>query len=127
YERSAVFLGTLTQGLLGEAMIPPRTSGQRWKDIMLLLGETLVAPVGLLALLVAGAAIMAMAVLMTPFLISLPFRLFLAPGTWGPIYDTVSLAIAALMLFVFMLVPVLKAREAFGRKPTSGPGERGAS
>jgi len=127
YERSPVFLGKLTQGLLGEAKVPPRTSAQRWKDGMLLLGETLIAPAGLLGLLVAGAAIMTMAVLMLPFLVSLPFRLFLARETWEPIYDYVGLAIGLLMLFVFMVVPALKAKDAFSRKPSSDAGERGAS
>lgn len=115
YERSDVFLETLTDGLLGQARALQRTSAQKRKDFVLLLGETLAAPAGLLALLAIGGALWVATALLVPFLASVPFRLIYPPEVWGPYLDYASLSIGALILSVFMVTPAIRARESLTR------------
>jgi hypothetical protein len=115
YERSDAFLGRLTEGLFGEAMTPQRTRGERLKDVAMLLGESLLAPSILFLLLVAGMALWIMAAALLPFLVSLPFRPFVGPEVWGPILDYGALAFGAMLLFVFLVVPVINAKDTIRR------------
>jgi hypothetical protein len=115
YERSDVFLGRLTEGLLGQAMTPRRTGGEKLKDMTMLLGESLLAPSLLFVLLASGTALWIGAAALLPFLVSLPFRLFVGPEIWGPILDYGAFLFGGMMLFVFLVVPAIHAKEAFGR------------
>jgi hypothetical protein len=77
----------------------------------MLLGETLLAPLGLLMLLIMGIVGLLLVVWFVPFLVSLPFRWFFKPEIWGPIYDYFSLVILALMVVIFLwYVPAMNAR-----------------
>jgi hypothetical protein len=42
-----------------------------------------------------------------PFLVSLPFRLFVRPEIWGPILDHGALLFGGITLFVFLVVPLI--------------------
>jgi hypothetical protein len=104
YEHSPVFLGVLTRGLCGRALPLHRTRGERWRDRLVLLAETLFAPV-------AAAIVLAfvLTALLLPFLVSLVLRQFLPEPTWVPIENVSALVFIGLMGFVFLLVPVLRA------------------
>jgi hypothetical protein len=115
YERSAVFLGKFTQGLIGQPMILRRTSTQKLKDMAMLLGETLLAPVGLLVLVLSGTAIWIMGAFLLPFLISLPLWLFVDSETWWRIVDYGALIIGVLFLFTSLSLSVITAKESFDR------------
>lgn len=115
YERSAIFLKTFTQDLLGKPVALRRTTGQKIKDWAMLLGETLLAPGGLLVVLVVGTMLWAMVAALLPFLVSLPFRPFVARETWGPIVDYGFLFFAVMFLFLFSILPVMNAKQAIGR------------
>ena len=85
----------------------------------MLLGETLFAPVSLLVLVIAGLMLWVAAALLVPFLVSLPFRLFYGPETWGPILDYAGLFFGAMFLIVLLIVPLIHANDAFRRfQPT---------
>jgi hypothetical protein len=115
YERSAAFLEAFTQGLVGEPATLHGSMGQRIKDYLLLLGETLLAPVGLLLLVVVGAGLWVFMAALLPFLASLPFRPFYPAETWGPIVDYATLAFGAMFLFVLLVVPLIDASRSFSR------------
>lgn len=109
YERSPVFLGVLTEGLCGQALPLRRDWRERLRDASMLLGETLLAPVGLALVVGMGAIIFGLTILLLPFLLSLPFRLFTAPETWGPIYDNASAIMAILFITAMSLAPMIRA------------------
>lgn len=109
YEHSPVFLRILTQSLCGQALPLRRGWRERLWDASVLLGETLLAPAGLVLVLGIGAAIFAVTILLLPFLVSLPFRLFTGPETWGPILDGVSAILALLFITAISLAPVIRA------------------
>ena len=115
YERSAAFLEAFTQGLVGEPATLHGSMGQRIKDYLLLLGETLLAPVGLLLLVVVGAGLWVFMAALLPFLASLPFRPFYPAETWGPIVDYATLTFGAMFLFVLLVVPLIDASRSFSR------------
>lgn len=115
YERSAPFLEALTRGLVGNPVKPERTLKQKFSDWALLLGETLAAPLGLVALLISGAFLWTLLAAGTSFMLSLPFRPFVAAEILGPIEDGVSLFIGGMMLLVFLIMPVINASRAIGR------------
>lgn len=121
YERSDAFLGRLTEGLLGQAVTPRRTDGQKLKDMAMLLGESLLAPSVLFVLLASGTVLWIMTAALLPFLVSLPFRLFVGPEIWGPILDYGALLFGVMMLFTFLIGPVILAKETFGRLHPRSP------
>jgi hypothetical protein len=120
YERSDMFLGRFTEGLFGQAMTPRRTGWDKLKDMAMLLGESLLAPSALFVLLASGTALWIMAAAFLPFLVSLPFRLFVEPEIWGPILDYGALLFGGMLLFIFLVVPVIHAKETFGRLRSAG-------
>lgn len=109
YEHSPMFLGALTKGLAGKALPMRRSVRQRVRDGLILLGETLGAPLGLLVVLLAGAAVFGLTIVILPFLISLPFRPFFGPEIWGPILDWSALIVGAMMVLSLSLAPLLRA------------------
>jgi hypothetical protein len=124
YERSPIFLETFTRGLVGTPAALHRTVRQRLKDLAMLLGETLFAPVSLLVLVIAGLMLWVAAALLVPFLVSLPFRLFYDPETWGPILDYAGLFFGAMFLIVLLIVPLIHANDAFRRfRPPAKPSQ----
>jgi hypothetical protein len=120
YERSPTFLEAFARGLTGKPVTLQRTARQRIKDWALLLGETLAAPAGLLVLLAVGFGLWVLAAMLVPFLVSLPFRLFLSPETWGPIVDYGSALFGGMFLIVFLIVPIIDAKRAVGRLRANG-------
>lgn len=112
YEHSPVFLGVLTEGICGQALPLRRGWRERLRDASMLLGETLLAPAGLGLVLILGAMIFAVAILMLPFLASLPFRPFYGPETWGPILDGGSAVVAVLFITAMIFAPVIRASRA---------------
>lgn len=115
YERSPVFLGALTKGLVGRELPLPRTRRERWIDFLLLLGETIVTPLGALLVLVAGAALVVMVVLILPWLVSWVLRWFLPETVWQPITDWMALIIAVCFGLSMLLAPLLRARDTHRR------------
>ena len=120
YERSDVFLGRFTEGLFGQAMTPRRTGWDKLKDMAMLLGESLLAPSALFVLLASGTALWIMMAALLPFLVSLPFRLFVGREIWGPILDYGALLFGGMMLFILLVVPMIHAKETFGRLRSAG-------
>jgi hypothetical protein len=120
YERSDVFLGRFTEDLVGKALTPCRTRGDKLKDVAILLGESLLAPSALFVLLASGTALWIMTAALLPFLVSLPFRLFFGPEIWGPILDYGTLLYGGMALFVFLYVPVIHAKQTFRRLRSAG-------
>jgi hypothetical protein len=113
YERSDVFLGRLTEGLLGQTFMPHRSREEMLRNMWVLLGESLLAPLALFVLLASGTALWILMAALLPFLVSLPFRLFVGPEVWGPILDYGALSVGGLMLLVFLYVPVIHAKKTF--------------
>lgn len=111
YERSALFLKILTQGLCGRELPLHVTTGQQWRDRFLLAGETLLAPVLLLLTLILGAAVIAATAALLPFIVSLPLRPFVAPETWAPYIDAATLFFIAMMMLAFLVAPLIRARK----------------
>ncbi len=120
YERSPVFLQSFSRGLLGQPRTLHRTTGEKFKDWALLLGETLLAPAGLAVLVGAGLALWVVTALLVPYLISIPFRFLFAPETWGPFLDYGGAFFAACFLVVFSIVPWIRAKETFKRLWNNG-------
>ena len=130
YEHSAVFLKTFTHGLIGRELPLERTRKERWQDLLLLVGETLVAPVALVVLLMVGAALYVMAVLLVPFVISLGLRLFLKPETWSRIEDTASFIFLGCITLTFLITPILRANRVhslYWVRSSSESGARGGN
>jgi len=97
YERSPVFLASLFDGLSGGCaplVRPPRT---RWRDGLLLLGETLVTPLGLAAVLLTGVAVFVAAAALLPFFVSLALRLFVSGDRLDALRDTNTLVLVAVL------------------------------
>lgn len=112
YERSPVFLGRLTAGLCGTPLYSNRSRGEKVKDTLFLVGESLVGPAALLVVLLLGAAVLGIVVMILPFLVSLPFRPFFDSVVWGPILDKGSLIMAAVVGVVLFLAPPIRASRA---------------
>ena len=120
YERSSYFLGTLTEGLLGKRYTLHRDISDKIKDSLVLLGENLAVPVGLLMLLVLGAAVWTGIAMLWPFLVTLPLRLVFGHQVWGPILYYGSLVIGALFVWGFCYMrPKLLAKETIDRFRTN--------
>lgn len=111
YEHSPVFIAQLTEGLCGKALPTTRTSGEKWRDRLILAGETLLAPLALLLMLVIGLVIFTLTITLLPYLISLLLRQFLAPDVWGPITDYLTLFFAAVMIVSLALAPIVRASQ----------------
>lgn len=126
YEHSPVFLKSLIQGLLGRELPFTHTWKEWWQDRLILVGETLVAPVALIVVLMVGLALYLLTAILVPFLLSLGLRLFLPPETWGPIVDKISLVFIGSMTLTFLIVPILRAAKVhaqfWANPPSSGLG-----
>ena len=109
YEHSKVFLDALTEGVCGACLPMPRPLKQRFWGALVLLGETLVAPVGLLMVLAAGAALYVGVAMLIPFVASWIVRWFVPTGTWQPIVDTASLVLLGMMTLAFLVAPKNRA------------------
>lgn len=110
YERSRVFLNAFTLGLTGCAIPFRRTFKERWQDLLVLVGETLLAPGALVCLLLVGAALFALTAMILPFLLSLLVRPFLPTEVWAPILDTSSLIVLSATVLIFLLAPLIRAK-----------------
>lgn len=115
YEHSPVFLDTFTRGLCGRAMTFERPFKGRVLDLLILIGETLLAPVLLAVVLLLGVAVFALTVSLLPYLLSLPLRLFMAPETWGPIVDTLTYYLGGAMFLALFIGPILRASKVHAR------------
>jgi hypothetical protein len=126
YEHSPVFLKSLIQGLLGQELPLTHTWKEWWQDRLMLVGETLVAPVALTVVLAVGLALYLLTAILVPFLLSLGLRLFLSPETCGPIVDKISLVFIGSMTLTFVIVPILRAAKVhaqfWANPPSSGSG-----
>src|SRR3954471_8786709 len=109
YEHSPVFLSVLTQGLCGRALPLRRTRKERWTDWLLLTGETLFAPAAAAVVVFCGMALFVAVALLIPFLVSLVLRQFVAEQTWVRIENISSLVFVAMIVFVWLIVPVIRA------------------
>ncbi|MCP5128561.1 MAG: hypothetical protein H6985_03150 [Pseudomonadales bacterium] len=103
YERHPKFLKRLVSGLGGGEVEIDRTPWQKFRNWALLLGETLLAPVALLLITVAGAAIWLAVVVMLPWLVSLLFRPEFMPQLDPVIFDRASVGLGVLMTLVFLI------------------------
>ncbi len=115
YERSPVFLRVFTRGLCGRALLVQRTVGERLKNFLVLVGETLLAPVGIILVLALGVVVLGITITMTPFLLSFLFRPFVSAETLGPLQDKASLVIAIMMVSVLLFSPSVRASRVHRR------------
>ena len=124
YERSAEFLGMLTEELFGERTVPRVAWWRRLLDHVITLGENLVAPIGLIVSLAMGLGVLAIVLLAIPYLVSLALR-FVGAGLWsGRVADGLSLLVLVAMA-VFVVGEVRKCyRDACS---SVAAGERRAS
>lgn len=113
YEHSPVFLAALTRGLVGREIPLVRTRKERRRDFFTLLGETLLAPVVVVAVLLIGAAVFAGVAVLLPLLVSLVLRWFLPPEV--AIVKTGFLIMLGMMAIVFSVVPFIRAWQAHSR------------
>lgn len=97
YEHSDVFLKSLAESMDVTPSLRPASIGERWKERCLLLGETLLGPLAVLVLLVAGACVALLVVHLIPWLVSLVARLFFEPQQWQPWVDM----LARIMMWMF--------------------------
>jgi hypothetical protein len=111
YEHHRVFLAALTEGLCGHSVPFDREPWERFRNWVLLIGETLVAPVLLAAVLAVGAALFAVAALLIPYLFSLILRLFLPREIWGVWIDTLTLIFLSMMSLAFFIAPRNRAKK----------------
>lgn len=110
YERSSVFLSVFTRGLCGHEIPFERTPKERWQDLFVLIGETLLAPTVLVVVLILGVISVAFTAMVRAFVLTLPLRLFLPPEELGPMVDRLALFIAGVMFIYFLLASVARAR-----------------
>jgi hypothetical protein len=103
YEKHPKFLRRFVSGLGAENVTLKRTGWQTFRDWAILLGETLLAPVGLGILTFAGGAIWLAVAFVIPWLVSLLFRPDFMPQIDPVIFDRVGVGIAVMMLFVFLV------------------------
>lgn len=115
YEHSPVFMNALTRGLCDREIPLARSFKERVLDLLILVGETLLAPMLLAVVLLLGAAVFALTVSLLPYLLSLPLRLFMAPGTWGPIVDALMYILAGMMFLALFLAPIVRACKVHAR------------
>jgi hypothetical protein len=115
YEHSAVFLGALTEGLCGRSLPMPRTLKQRLRDAVVLVGETLAAPLALIVVLAVGAGLFVVAAMFVPYLASWLVRWFVPAETWAPIVDAASLIFLGMMILTFLVAPAVRAGKAHAR------------
>ncbi|BCA53743.1 hypothetical protein W02_08830 [Nitrospira sp. KM1] len=128
YEHSPVFLRALTEGLVGRSLpFTQTTSKEWWRDRLILVGETLLAPVALTVVLASGLALYVVTAVLVPYLLSLGLRLFLPAETWGPIVDTISLVFIGSMTLTFLIVPILRAGKVHSQYWAMPPSSRSAS
>lgn len=114
YEHSPVFIRELTRGLCGQPIVVHRTFRERWLDRLVLIGETLLAPVAVLFALLMGLAVFWMAIQIFPYLLSLLLRLFLPDDIWTAITTGFSYFMAILYILVFIIRPYQRAKQVHG-------------
>ncbi len=111
----------MTRGLCGRELTCERSLGARWRDWLLLAGETLVTPVAAAIVLIAGLALMVVAALVLPFLVSLVLRQFLAEPTWVRIENVSSVVMVAVFLVAFAVGPYRRAHDVHRRHWVQAP------
>lgn len=109
YEHSPVFLGALTQGLCGREIPFARSRRELWRDRLVLIGETLLAPALVVFVLMLGGSLFLMTALLLPYLLSLVLRQFLAEHTWVYIENMSALVLLGMMVLAFLLGPMIRA------------------
>jgi hypothetical protein len=131
YEKHPKFLRRLVSGLGAGPAGFVQGPWDRFRTWLLLLGETLVAPLALVLVTVAGAAIWAAVVLMLPWLASLLFRFDFMPEVDPAIFDQAAIAFAVMITGVFLINPWNDARRmhqaAWSTGDTDGEDSRGAT
>lgn len=129
YEHSPVFLKAFTRGVCGQELPFRRSTRERALDVLILAGETLLAPALLVFVLLLGVMVFAFAASLLPYLVSLLLRPFLDAETWAPIVDGFMYVLAGLFLLALFLGPLARAWQVHARywaatKPGSEPGDR---
>lgn len=112
YEHSAVFLDALTEGVCGACLSLRRSLKQRLWDALVLLAETLVAPLALTIVLTVGAGLYLFGAMLIPYLLSWLVRWFVPAETWEPIVNTASRIMLGLMTLAFLVAPMIRAGKA---------------
>jgi hypothetical protein len=103
YERHPKFLKRFVAGLGAAAVTIEYSRWQRSRDWALLLGETLLAPLGLTLITLAGGALCLAAAFLLPWLVSLPFRLDFMPHVDQAVFDRFGMGFAVAMVLVFLI------------------------
>jgi hypothetical protein len=115
YERSARFIEAFAQGISGEQLRCVRRPLERLTDFMLLLGESLLAPVALLLVLLVGAAVVTLTIALLPFLFSFVLDLFGLQSLVQPVREYGVWMIGSMFLLVGLLNPWINARRIHNR------------
>jgi len=122
YERSPVFLHTLTAGLCGQALAFERTRGQRVRDFLVLAAETVLAPALLAVLLILGLVFFWVLASVLPFLISHALGLVMDRDSLLPLADQAQFGMAMVLLFVFLFAPRVRADRVHAQHWMEPPG-----
>ena len=120
YEHSPVFLAAVTRGLCGRELQAQRTRVEQWRDGLVLVGETLLAPTALVLTLAAGMALFLLTALTPAYLLSLVLRQFLQDDTWIFIENATALVFLGSMALALTLAPVIRASRVH-RRYWAGP------
>ena len=99
----------------GRALLVQRTAVERVRDFFVLVGETFLAPVGIVLVLALGVVVLGITITITPFLLSFLLRPFVSAETLGPLQDKASLVIAIMMVSVLLFSPSVSASRVHRR------------
>jgi hypothetical protein len=121
YERSPVFLRALGEGLSGRPVTFKRGTASWLRDVLILGGETLAAPLGLGAVVAVGAALFTVAAMLVPYLLSWTVRWWMPAERWAPVIDTLSFVFLGLMTLTFLVAPATRASRAHSLYWTTKP------
>ena len=109
YEHSREFIRELTEGLSGQQMIVERTVKEKWRDRLILLGETLLAPVAVLMALLMGLSILIMAVSILPYMVSWLLGLFLSDNVVSAVTTALTWFLIIIYVYIFTVEPFRRA------------------
>lgn len=126
YERHPKFLRRFVAGLGAGAVTIKYSRWQRVRDWAVLLGETLLAPLGLTLITLAGGALWLAVAFLLPWLVSLLFRLDFMPHVDQAVFARVGMGFAVAMVLVFLINSRNCARRIHAAAWARGCSESGA-
>jgi hypothetical protein len=115
YERSSVFLDALTQGLCGHEIPLKRGVVERLRDSLLLVGETLFAPILTVLVVLFGFLQYAVGAYVIAYVVSLPLWLFWTADTLEPFVGRVRWILVIVQFGLLLVWAKQRARRIHSR------------